>query len=206
MSLLKYANTGPTLAHRERSKSMNRLPFTRSRGSTGVTKALIVSNKVTVKRSRYTDRCTGKKILEIYTGFPRKATRRTCWRGSDQTSNRNSIMNFYRLLRLFKTSYFGLGAQWLVFAMCAGVTVWKGWRCTLTSLKVFSRTEMNWLESNFITRWRMKPLSRAQLKDTGPKQKRTSIVRHQSAWVLMRLELQNICHLLERTSNGFEWE
>lgn len=41
-----------------------------------------------------------KKKLEIWTG---KATRRTCWRGSDQTSNRNGIMNVYRLvLGLFK--------------------------------------------------------------------------------------------------------
>ncbi|KAF0036446.1 hypothetical protein F2P81_011758 [Scophthalmus maximus] len=58
------------LAHRERSKSLNRLPFTRSRGSTGVTKTLIVSNKGTVKKKRvgkkrrYVDMCTGKKYCK----------------------------------------------------------------------------------------------------------------------------------------------
>ena len=57
VKICKQANK---LAQRERSKSMYRLPFTRTRGGTGVTKTLIVSNKVTVKRAG-TRTCTLEK-------------------------------------------------------------------------------------------------------------------------------------------------
>lgn len=45
----------------------------------------------------------------------------------------------------------------------------------------------------------MKLLSSSALKDTSGEQKRSAIVKHSSAWALMRLELQNICHLLWTT-------
>lgn len=45
----------------------------------------------------------------------------------------------------------------------------------------------------------MKLLSSSALKDASGEQKRSAIVKHPSAWALMRLELQNICHLLWTT-------
>ena len=153
--------------HRERSKSMNRFPFRWTRGSSGVTKLLIVSNTFML---RVAGTWTG--ALETYLKCTNrmfwKATRRTCRRSSDQTSNRNSVMNFYRLVQgLFKDFLLWFGDTIAAVCLCAGVTAWKDQRFTLTSLKIFSRTEMNWLESNFITRWRMKPLSSSEQKDTS---------------------------------------
>lgn len=103
---------------------MYRLPFTETRGCTGVTKTLIVSNKATVKNKKGAGTLTGtwKKTSEIYTAFLFsfwKATRRTCWHISDQTSNRNGIMNFYRLgLGLFKDFLLWFGDTMAAVCLC----------------------------------------------------------------------------------------
>lgn len=78
-----------------------------------------------------------------------------------------------------------------------GLSAWKGQRRTLPSLKVFSRAEMNWLESNFITRWRMEPFVWARAERHWRRLTKGSAPL--CARALMRLELQNICHLFCRT-------
>lgn len=109
------------LAHSERSKSMYRLLFRWTWGSTGVTKTFIVSNKSTVKRAG-TWAGAREKILEIYTGLSEKPRdgpvdealikhqiEIASWISIDWSSG------------YLKTSYFGLGTQWPLFAsVCRG--------------------------------------------------------------------------------------